>query len=116
MAVGSVAAMSKVRLVTLVLLSALLGPVSLAAWRSEEHTSELQSHVNLVCRLLLEKKKKKTNHSNNIKPTTHTNQTSIRVHSPIQLITSNCLKPTAPSSSYTLISCYILYFPTFSQS
>src|SRR5690242_4830401 len=29
--------------------------------RSEEHTSELQSHVNLVCRLLLEKKKKKKN-------------------------------------------------------
>src|SRR5690242_21473037 len=28
------------------------------AIRSEEHTSELQSHVNLVCRLLLEKKKK----------------------------------------------------------
>src|SRR5690242_21203914 len=28
------------------------------ATRSEEHTSELQSHVNLVCRLLLEKKKK----------------------------------------------------------
>src|SRR4051812_49920173 len=28
--------------------------------RSEEHTSELQSHVNLVCRLLLEKKKKKS--------------------------------------------------------
>src|SRR5690242_21315126 len=27
--------------------------------RSEEHTSELQSHVNLVCRLLLEKKKRK---------------------------------------------------------
>src|SRR5690242_20859424 len=34
--------------------------------RSEEHTSELQSHVNLVCRLLLEKKKKKkiTNNKN----------------------------------------------------
>src|SRR5207302_4037751 len=32
--------------------------------RSEEHTSELQSRENLVCRLLLEKKKKKTtNHS-----------------------------------------------------
>src|SRR5438876_8428443 len=28
-------------------------------WRSEEHTSELQSPVHLVCRLLLEKKKKK---------------------------------------------------------
>src|SRR5690242_20173740 len=27
--------------------------------RSEEHTSELQSHVNLVCRLMLEKKNKK---------------------------------------------------------
>src|SRR5205807_8792976 len=30
-----------------------------AGWRSEEHTSELQSPCNLVCRLLLEKKKKK---------------------------------------------------------
>src|SRR5260370_38375951 len=30
----------------------------LFACRSEEHTSELQSHLNLVCRLLLEKKKK----------------------------------------------------------
>src|SRR5260370_5276384 len=28
-----------------------------ASMRSEEHTSELQSHLNLVCRLLLEKKK-----------------------------------------------------------
>src|SRR5260370_19578069 len=28
--------------------------------RSEEHTSELQSHLNLVCRLLLEKKKNST--------------------------------------------------------
>src|SRR5260370_13790231 len=31
-----------------------------AAARSEEHTSELQSHLNLVCRLLLEKKKTAT--------------------------------------------------------
>src|SRR3954462_8439988 len=30
------------------------------ALRSEEHTSELQSHDNLVCRLLLEKKKKES--------------------------------------------------------
>src|SRR2546426_7507952 len=29
----------------------------IAEWRSEEHTSELQSPCNLVCRLLLEKKK-----------------------------------------------------------
>src|SRR5256885_5726390 len=33
-------------------------PVSPAPLRSEEHTSELQSPCNLVCRLLLEKKKK----------------------------------------------------------
>src|SRR5260370_3539084 len=32
---------------------------SLLGSRSEEHTSELQSHLNLVCRLLLEKKKKR---------------------------------------------------------
>src|SRR5947209_14312616 len=31
-------------------------------WRSEEHTSELQSRQYLVCRLLLEKKKKKKRH------------------------------------------------------
>src|SRR5436190_15713253 len=37
------------------------GPaVRLVPARSEEHTSELQSHSDLVCRLLLEKKKKKT--------------------------------------------------------
>src|SRR5256885_15946800 len=32
-------------------------PTLRCAWRSEEHTSELQSPCNLVCRLLLEKKK-----------------------------------------------------------
>src|SRR5258706_9978308 len=31
-------------------------PLANNAWRSEEHTSELQSLTNLVCRLLLEKK------------------------------------------------------------
>src|SRR5690348_17735519 len=35
--------------------------------RSEEHTSELQSPVHLVCRLLLEKKKKKNNKTQTIK-------------------------------------------------
>src|SRR5690606_41473577 len=34
-------------------------PVHGRQYRSEEHTSELQSRENLVCRLLLEKKKKK---------------------------------------------------------
>src|SRR5580698_10924687 len=41
-------------------------PVRRAARRSEEHTSELQSHVNLVCRLLLEKKKKKNDNVHKI--------------------------------------------------
>src|SRR5438034_8791390 len=36
-----------------------------ATKRSEEHTSELQSHSDLVCRLLLEKKKKKTRMTKN---------------------------------------------------
>src|SRR2546425_3602159 len=35
------------------------GPRRSSSWRSEEHTSELQSLAYLVCRLLLEKKKKK---------------------------------------------------------
>src|SRR2546430_3896171 len=41
--------------------------------RSEEHTSELQSQSNLVCRLLLEKKKKILHHidsCNSVSPTT----------------------------------------------
>src|SRR5690348_17950104 len=37
--------------------------VAMGGERSEEHTSELQSPVHLVCRLLLEKKKYKHSHS-----------------------------------------------------
>src|SRR5688572_32700789 len=40
----------------------------LTSTRSEEHTSELQSQSNLVCRLLLEKKKKKETPNNHLKP------------------------------------------------
>src|SRR2546430_5387153 len=36
------------------------------ALRSEEHTSELQSQSNLVCRLLLEKKKRKEGHASRV--------------------------------------------------
>src|SRR5690554_7337540 len=39
--------------------------------RSEEHTSELQSRPHLVCRLLLEKKKKKINNTKRHRDTTH---------------------------------------------
>src|SRR5260370_3692431 len=38
----------------------LIHPGTSTATRSEEHTSELQSHLNLVCRLLLEKKNSTT--------------------------------------------------------
>src|SRR2546426_9035380 len=48
--------------------------------RSEEHTSELQSPCNLVCRLLLEKKKKKQNTNylsrGNLQATTRSNSHS----------------------------------------
>src|SRR5258707_1688868 len=39
------------------------------SWRSEEHTSELQSRQYLVCRLLLEKKKSKVSHDRGITST-----------------------------------------------
>src|SRR5260370_28670449 len=43
-------------------LNLLVGEIETGFQRSEEHTSELQSHLNIVCRLLLEKKKKKNVH------------------------------------------------------
>src|SRR5260370_24116606 len=49
-----------------------LGENDLQTTQSEEHTSELQSHLNLVCRLLLEKKKnRKQTTQPNPRPTTH---------------------------------------------
>src|SRR5690348_17990938 len=50
--------------------------------RSEEHTSELQSPVHLVCRLLLEKKKKNTN----TKYLRLHNTTPLTSHQPIHYI------------------------------
>src|SRR5438034_6348345 len=46
--------------------------------RSEEHTSELQSHSDLVCRLLLEKKKKKKINQHTTKTKTTANKMRIR--------------------------------------
>src|SRR5260370_9087093 len=45
--------------------------------RSEEHTSELQSHLNLVCRLLLEKKKNSAQIATCL---VYTYQSSVRQH------------------------------------
>src|SRR5436309_11082686 len=51
---------------------------AIAAQRSEEHTSELQSRENLVCRLLLEKKKPRISRS----PVDHTKKDRIFVLTP----------------------------------
>src|SRR5260370_17043481 len=53
-----------------------IAPGSEGCIRSEEHTSELQSHLNLVCRLLLEKKKKTNTHKikQRVYLLTHTHQ------------------------------------------
>src|SRR5260370_23577466 len=47
--------------------------------RSEEHTSELQSHLNLVCRLLLEKKKE-THHEVRLQGVRDKDHASLHVH------------------------------------
>src|SRR5438132_8177912 len=46
--------------------------------RSEEHTSELQSHSDLVCRLLLEKKKQISRVMQPLRPTSRTEHCSTR--------------------------------------
>src|SRR5207247_11309121 len=61
-----------------------LPPSRVARDRSEEHTSELQSRVDLVCRLLLEKKKKqKTKTSRESTTTTKRRPTKHRQTSPL---------------------------------
>src|SRR5690348_18209761 len=52
------------------------GPSTEAFGRSEEHTSELQSPVHLVCRLLLEKKKKKTKYQEKVQTSKHNTDTN----------------------------------------
>src|SRR2546430_10261297 len=51
------------RLVSLALITPTHDAVDALRARSEEHTSELQSQSNLVCRLLLEKKKDRPDHA-----------------------------------------------------
>src|SRR3972149_2778634 len=59
--------------------------------RSEEHTSELQSQSNLVCRLLVEKKKKNPTKTN----TRHTTQHKRTQHH--RLLATRCRAPTVDS-------------------
>src|SRR4051794_41249122 len=57
-------------------------PATVIPPRSEEHTSELQSPVHLVCRLLLEKKKLPRFRKCSATRPTHEKSTSCRRHSP----------------------------------
>src|ERR1022692_4628686 len=54
--------------------------------RSEEHTSELQSPCNLVCRLLLEKKKKKQNMNKHTAVNQHAIRTAPSLACPAALV------------------------------
>src|ERR1039457_2220508 len=69
--------------------------------RSEEHTSELQSPCNLVCRLLLEKKKKKDKARERPKPAADAHRrvgVRVRHHAPPCLLA--CAQPDAASSTF----------------
>src|SRR5438034_1190874 len=68
--------------------------------RSEEHTSELQSHSDLVCRLLLEKKKK-ARHLSLKEDRTHTIQTAVQC-----LVLSSALV----SFLYLLVPLLLVFF------
>src|SRR5687768_17930634 len=65
----------------------LLGTLGLAE-RSEEHTSELQSRLHLVCRLLLEKKKKKTKRTQTVRQT-YTMRLTLTEHTFPQSVTAS---------------------------
>src|SRR5438067_8255690 len=73
--------------------------ISAPVSRSEEHTSELQSRFDLVCRLLLEKKKKKSNKQYTLKPH-HKYQT--HQHNNKIIHASNSLSVQRPQSVSTL--------------
>src|SRR5438132_6182819 len=57
-------------------------------FRSEEHTSELQSHSDLVCRLLLEKKKKKKIKNNQTQNKHQKNINKAKMHKILKSITN----------------------------
>src|SRR5260370_29119827 len=71
--------------------------------RSEEHTSELQSHLNLVCRLLLEKKKKKRYaHPHTTFRARLTHHTTYDPTDPTPTQDPLCHQPPAPSPNHTI--------------
>src|ERR1039457_3302780 len=73
--------------------------------RSEEHTSELQSPCNLVCRLLLEKKKKKIHQQTQARETIQ-QKDAVKTHLSVRLTFSLRL-------SRYLLSCFLCFFVFF---
>src|SRR4029434_5751376 len=75
--------------------------------RSEEHTSELQSHLNLVCRLLLEKTKifVRTSLFDCFTVTTHDSRVQI-----VRVSHSKCCEIVDVTAFYVLVLCYICCF------
>src|SRR3954449_12402793 len=76
--------------------------------RSEEHTSELQSHSHLVCRLLLEKKKKKI--CNEIKMTSTPNVSRLREKSPNLSLVIILACSVSPSRFHASHSFFFFFF------
>src|SRR5256885_12827242 len=68
--------------------------------RSEEHTSELQSPCNLVCRLLLEKKKKRPSYATCQCPELPPSSLRFGISSPTYLPTTTPLRHTLWAASY----------------
>src|SRR4029077_6032024 len=77
--------------------------------RSEEHTSELQSHLNLVCRLLLEKKHPRQSDTSPPEGTPWGGATATTPLAAVSPVGSDpALPPPAPRSTFTLAS--VLFF------
>src|SRR5256886_7045354 len=87
-------------------ISGLLESITDVELRSEEHTSELQSQSNLVCRLLLEKKKKNNQHNT---PTINTSQPTSAISS-TSVTHFHTYLPTPQSTQATLRP--ILIYPS----
>src|SRR4051812_7756820 len=90
----------------------------LVSRRSEEHTSELQSHVNLVCRLLLEKKKKKKRNNGaymkkKYYKTKHYSKPGVRDNSPASSTYPHPSLPSASFSAFYLLLAFSFLFSFF---
>src|SRR4029434_1423408 len=78
--------------------------------RSEEHTSELQSHLNLVCRLLLEKKNKRFSGGAQHRGFHHTLQSSAPYRHILQRLTRPRSRPQLTSHTQIIAHSGIFFF------